>query len=202
MNYLAHSLLSPPIPGVLLGNVCGDFVKGSINPGVSDDLWSGIQLHRFIDGYTDNHPIFLQSRARLSATRRRFAGIIIDVAYDYFLSQHWDRFSTVKRFTHIDSVYTALVHHETLLPSQFIEVRDRIIRYDWLRGYHSLDGIAQTLESISRRFAKRTGRENPLTGSIEEIILYSTELEEDFLTFFPQLQNEVAQWITENVTKR
>ncbi len=202
MNYLAHSLLSPNNPLILLGNFSGDFVKGSINPGLDDTVWSGVHLHRTIDSYTDSHAIVIQSKKRISSERRRFAGIIIDVAYDYFLSKNWDTFCEVPRTQFIDNVYMTLEEQADKLPPTFLEVKERVIHYDWLNGYNHLSGIDQTIESIGRRFQKRTGRPNIITGSISEIREHVTELEEDFLEFFPQLQQRVSEWITMNVIQK
>ncbi len=202
MNYLAHALLSPPDNLVFLGNFCGDFVKGSQNPSLSEKVWLGVQLHRFIDSYTDSHPIVHQSKQRISKERRRFAGIIVDVAHDYFLSQNWGLYSQQERIPFIDSVYSHLETYTHELPPQFHEVKERIIQYDWLNGYHSLEGINQTLESIGRRFQKRTNRPNTITGSIAEIHQHIEDLEQDFLLFFPELQREASQWIEMNLIKK
>jgi len=202
MNYLAHALLSPAQDLIFLGNFCGDFVKGSQNPGLSPEVWHGVQLHRYIDSYTDTHPIVQRSKNRISDTRKRFAGIIIDVAYDYLVSKNWDSFCVTPRKKFIKDRYATLDRLSHKLPATFIEVKDRVLYYDWLSGYHSLSGIDQTLESISRRFQKRTARPNTITGSISEIKLHLHDLEDDFLLFFPQLQEAVTTWLKVNMIKQ
>ena len=50
-------------------------------------------LHRRIDSFADTHPAFRRSRGRVSAARRRVAGIMVDMFYDHFLARHWGQFS-------------------------------------------------------------------------------------------------------------
>src|SRR4051812_26307099 len=95
MNYLAHLLLSENSPEARIGNLMGDFVKSaSLDPNTySAPMRRGITLHQKIDAYTDTHPVFQISRTRISAPRRRYAGILIDIFYDHFLATHWSDFS-------------------------------------------------------------------------------------------------------------
>ena len=53
----------------------GDFVKGFLPAGLPPALASGVALHRAIDSFADRHPAFIASRSRISATRRRVAGV-------------------------------------------------------------------------------------------------------------------------------
>ena len=86
MNYLAHLFLSDGTPESLIGNLLGDFVKGSIENIYSLKIIEGIYLHRKIDSFTDSHPIFRSSKRLIGVDRRRFSGIMIDVFYDHFLA--------------------------------------------------------------------------------------------------------------------
>ena len=53
----------------------------------------GILLHRKIDTFTDAHPIFRQSKHRLVPTYNHYAGVLVDIYYDYFLAKHWKEYS-------------------------------------------------------------------------------------------------------------
>ena len=96
MNYLAHALLAGDHPADRIGGVIGDFVKGPLDPlpaGLGPGLAAGVMLHRRIDSFADTHPAFLRSRGRVSAARRRVAGVMVDMFYDHFLARHWAHFS-------------------------------------------------------------------------------------------------------------
>src|SRR5688572_5263038 len=93
MNFLAHAYLSPVNEKILLGNFIGDFIKGrqALNK-FDPEIIRGVELHRAIDEFTDDHPTVHQSKDRLRASYRHYAGVIVDVFYDHFLATHWSLF--------------------------------------------------------------------------------------------------------------
>ena len=91
MNYLAHVHLAEPSAAGRFGALLGDFVKGAPDPELPPSVRRGILMHRRIDAHTDAHPVHRTSRRRFAGPRRRFAGIIVDVAYDHFLASAWSR---------------------------------------------------------------------------------------------------------------
>ena len=74
MNYLGHLYLAEDNPESLIGNLLGDFVKGSISDAYSLEIRKGIALHRKVDLFTDSHTTVRASLNRISPARRRFAG--------------------------------------------------------------------------------------------------------------------------------
>ncbi len=95
MNYLAHFFLAENTPESLLGNLLGDFVKGSAVNLYPQEIIKGIYLHRKVDSYTDSHAIVRSSKSLVCSQRRRFAGVLIDVFYDHFLAKNWREYSEV-----------------------------------------------------------------------------------------------------------
>ena len=93
MNYLAHLHLGGQRPEELLGSLYGDFVKGRLQGQYSPAIESAIQLHRSIDVFTDAHPLVDQSLSRFTQTRRRYAGIVLDVFFDHCLARDWARYA-------------------------------------------------------------------------------------------------------------
>lgn len=89
MNYLAHLHLGGQRPEELLGSLYGDFVKGPLQGEFRPGIESGIQLHRSIDAFTDAHPLVGQALSRFTHTRRRYAGIVLDVFFDHCLARDW-----------------------------------------------------------------------------------------------------------------
>ena len=90
MNWLAHLHLSEPTSAFRLGNVLPDLVPARDLANLPEAFQRGIKCHHRIDAFTDAHPKFRQSVARLSPRFRRFGGIIVDVFYDHFLAVNWD----------------------------------------------------------------------------------------------------------------
>ena len=92
MNWLSHVLLSEQKIDFQLGNYLADPLKGKAWEGASEELKQGIEVHKRIDAYTDNHEIFSQSKNRIRE-KGLLRGVVVDLTYDYLLTKHWDRFS-------------------------------------------------------------------------------------------------------------
>jgi acyl carrier protein phosphodiesterase len=56
---------------------------------------------------------------------------------------------------------------------------------DWLLSYAEVDGIAAVLRGFSRH---RIQRDNPVADGIDDLLQHYAALEQDFLDFYPQLQ--------------
>ena len=183
MNYLAHAFFADPTPASLLGSLMGDFVKGPLHERYAADVRRAIALHRRIDAITDAHPVTLASRARMAASHRRFAGIIIDVAYDHFLARHWTDYARVPLAAFVAEVYAALQCQQAVMPERMQRVVPRMIAQDWLASYRELDSIDAAFKGIS----KRLSRPNTLASAIDEVTRNYGDLCADFRAFFPDL---------------
>jgi acyl carrier protein phosphodiesterase len=183
MNYLAHLYLAKDSPESLLGGILGDFVKGAIGDRYPLKIKRGIELHRTIDAYTDSHPTTRASRNLYSPSRRRFAGIIVDLCYDHFLYRHWTSYTDMALKPFISRVYHILTAHRTALPERLAAMVPVMVREDWLGSYQDLRGVEKALNRLSVRVTNGTR----LTGAMEEIKLHYHRLEENFLIFFPDL---------------
>ncbi|MGB3613688.1 MAG: ACP phosphodiesterase [Elainellaceae cyanobacterium] len=193
MNFLAHLFLSHPTPESWLGNVMGDFVKGPPKAELGEVLIRGVKRHRAIDTFTDAHPNVRQSKRLISPERRRFAGIILDVGYDYFLCRHWQLYSDIPLDRFISMVHSGL-EAQLLQPSAAVVpptcryVIERMIGDDWLMSYQTLAGVGITLDRLSHRLK----RQNTLCGSVEEIVAHEQALDAQFQQFFPELIGYVS----------
>ncbi|MBI5579007.1 MAG: DUF479 domain-containing protein [Deltaproteobacteria bacterium] len=183
MNFLAHAFLAGTDDDAILGSLLGDFVKGCPEGRFSAAVSEAIRLHRRIDSYSDAHRITRRSRNRITPSRRRFAGIIVDVGYDHFLSRHWRRFSSMELGPFVHRVYTVLSRHCPLLPERLSHILPRMISENWLGSYIRLEHVGDALDRIAGRLS-RGGRFLHAVTEIEDN--YET-LEADFLTFFPEL---------------
>ncbi len=183
MNYLGHLYLAEDNSASLVGNLLGDFVKGSISAALPDEIRYGIALHRKVDVFTDSHEIVRASMRRITPARRRFAGIMVDMFYDHFLAQNWQRFSDISLQGFSENVYRALLEHHALLPDRLKRMLPYIIEENWLVSYKEIASIDRALNRLSKRFR----RENTLLNSAEELAANYKQLEGDFYKFFPDL---------------
>ncbi|MCP5150215.1 MAG: DUF479 domain-containing protein [Ectothiorhodospiraceae bacterium] len=187
MNYLAHLLLAEPTPEGRVGAVAGDFLKGPVTAELAPAVAAGVLLHRAIDRFTDAHPAHRRSRTRLSAARRRFAGIVVDVCYDHFLGARWNDHATMPLEAFTREVYAELTANLALLPPSATAVVRRMAERDWLGSYRELAFAARALDGIAARRPRLAG----LAGAGEEIAREYDGLAEDFEAFFPELRAAV-----------
>ena len=191
MNYLAHMLLSRPDAESLVGNLMGDFRKYLNGNKLPHNTLAGIQNHMDVDKLTDNHPLVCELKRKFSPDRRRFAGIILDVAFDYYLIKHWQQFSNSELEEFISSSHSSLESQWHIMPERMQYVMTYMIRDKWLLSYSDMNGIGYALD----RMSKRIRFENKLSGAVEEVKENYDVIERGFLNFFPELlyQTELNQ---------
>ncbi|MGZ0784925.1 ACP phosphodiesterase [Pseudomonas sp. TKO26] len=190
MNYLAHLHLGGQRPGQLLGSLYGDFVKGRLQGQFAPEVEAAIQLHRRIDTYTDSHPLVSAALSRFSLTRRRYAGIVIDVFFDHCLARDWAEYADrpLQQFT--ADVYRVLAA-EPQLPGRLAQIAPYMAADDWLGSYRDF----QVLEQVLRGIARRLSQPEELTAAMGELERLYRPLSEDFRDFYPQLQSFAVQHI-------
>lgn len=187
MNFLAHLYLSGPDDDDLVGNLLGDFIKGPLAD-TPPRYRDGIELHRRIDSFTDDHVTVATSRRRIEGERRRFAGVIVDMCYDHFLARDWDQHTDEPLEAFSARVYGLLRERRDHLPPRLARALPWMQRQDWLVSYREPAGIALALNGIGRRLK----RGNALSGAGDELLTHYEGLGEDFRAFFPELEAYVA----------
>ena len=151
MNFLAHLYLSGQQEEIIVGNFIGDYVKGRTLFYYSDEIKKGIMLHRYIDTFTDSHPITKQSRLRIQDEYHKYSGIIIDIFYDYFLASEWNNFHPVELDKFIENVYSILKKYYYDFPQGIKNWFPNFIRNNWLQSYSTIEGIERILHRMSSR---------------------------------------------------
>lgn len=183
MNYLAHLHLGGQRPGQLLGSLYGDFVKGRLQGQFAPEIEGAIQLHRSIDVFTDRHPLVDVALSRFSLTRRRYAGIVLDVFFDHCLARDWTLYADRPLALFISDVYLVL-SSERQLPERLAKIAPHMVANDWLGSYQEFEVLEQVLRGISRRLT----RPEELAAAMQELRRLYEPLSEDFRLFYPQLQ--------------
>ncbi|TBN49918.1 ACP phosphodiesterase [Pseudomonas sp. BGI-2] len=191
MNYLAHLHLGGQRPGQLLGSLYGDFVKGRLQGQFDPEIEAAIQLHRSIDVFTDRHPLVDTSLSRFSITRRRYAGIVLDVFFDHCLARDWTLYSNQPLELFTSDVYRVL-SAEPQLPERLARIAPHMVANDWLGSYQEFEVLEQVLRGISRRLT----RPEELAGAMQELRVLYEPLSDDFRLFYPQLQDFAQNYPT------
>ena len=153
MNYLAHAYLSFHHPGVLVGNLISDFIKGKKKFDYPPAIQNGIALHRAIDTFTDSHDATREAKEFFRPAYRLYAGAFVDVVYDHFLAIHPDEFTEDTLFDFSQEVYSMMDNSLPLLPERFARMYPHMKQQNWLFNYRTLQGTGWSLEGVVRRSA-------------------------------------------------
>lgn len=155
---------------------------------LSPAILKGIHNHRLVDRLTDRFEPVRELRPLFSSARRRFAGVVTDIAFDYFLIKHWDLELDGDFDEFVDRCYEGLESNISLMPPRMQFVVGKMLEHDWLHSYHSLDGIAQTIDHVS----KRIRFPNKMAGSVVEIEKNYDQIETTFHSLFSHLKQNIA----------
>jgi len=184
MNYLAHAYLSFNRPGILVGNMISDFVKGKKKYEYPEDIQQGIALHREIDRFTDTHSVTKEAKEIFRPAYRLYAGSLIDVMYDHFLALDENEFTaeSLKAFTL--NTYVMLDQFTDHFPEKFRMMYPYMKAHDWLYNYRYRQGIEKSLAGVVRR-AKYLEESNTAFFLFNE---HYDALKNLYQLFFPQLK--------------
>ncbi len=184
MNFLAHSYLSFNKPEILTGNMISDFVKGRKKFDYSKGVQQGIQLHRDIDTFTDNHAATKEAKQFLKPSVGLYAGAFIDVVYDHFLANDPSEFTCDYLQEHSSKTYETLKENYPVLPEKFQRMLPYMASQNWLYNYKNLWGIENSFGGVARRAAY-------LTSAVEVFELFKTHypsLQKCYNAFFPDVK--------------
>lgn len=191
MNFLAHLCLASTDSGLMLGGLIGDFVRGKwVLRSFPQPVREGIVLHRHIDRYTDHSAPVKQLRNQFPREFRRYAGIIIDLAFDHELALNWWRYmpQSLERF---DLETRDLIRDNAdLVPEKLATFMQYADRHGLFTAYREKDVILYSLAGIGTRLK----RSNPLHRVAEIWPALAPEFRTAFRQFFPQIQSEVTAW--------
>lgn len=190
MNYLAHLFLSCSDESLLIGNFLTDFLKKQETDALPEKYHVGVAFHRHIDTFTDQHPSVLSGVRLLQPYHSKYASVVVDIFYDYFLIQNWEKY-TQESFTGFrERVYQILLDHLKEMPAK---IQPRVIHMvdgDWLESYGNVPGVLYAVDRLS----KRASRPELLANAKESLENEKARLNTSFLDFFPDVMDATQQF--------
>ena len=191
MNFLAHFLLGKEKEEHVVGNFLGDFIKGRDYDVYQQEIQDGVIMHRMIDSYVDHHESFLKSKRMVFHRYRHYAGVVVDVYYDYFLAKNWEEFSDEPLNEFITDCYSTLSKYESIMPFSAQVALKHMQQGDWLTRYTNLEGLARTFLGLSKYIKRKTGIET----AVEDLLLHEEAFNTHFLEFFPDMIKERNEFV-------
>ncbi len=187
MNFLAHAYFADGDAERIVGQFCGDFVRGSDLSAYSIGIQRGIRMHRQIDAFTDRHSAVLGVRPLFVPPLRRLAGVVTDVVYDHCLAVAWPNYSDHGFDPYIEEVTEALLQHKQQVPERMQGFIDFMIKHKVLQANQSFAGVEVTLQRLSGR----SGVFAPLAHAAAVVEANMGAIQASFDEFFPELQAHV-----------
>lgn len=170
-----------------------DSVRGHRYLDYPDELRKGILLHRYIDTFTDAHPIYRKSKHRLHEKYGHYSGVIMDIVYDHFLAKNWNLYSEEPLEIYAEAFYKLLKENHSLLTEKTQKMIPYMIARNWLVSYATLEGLEMILFQMDYRTQHRANMQE----AIVEVKNFYHQLEEEFTLFFEELRNHCEEKLKE-----
>ena len=184
MNFLAHIYLSGNNDMMKIGNFMADGIRGTDYLNFPNEVKKGILLHRYIDTFTDAHPIYRKSKHRLHEKYGHYAGVIMDILYDHFLAKNWSNYSDEKLEDYVANFYKSLEDNYDILTEKIQNLMPYMTERNWLASYATIAGI----EIILFQMDYRTKHRANMQEAVVELQEFYLEFEEEFTLFFEELR--------------
>jgi len=195
MNYLSHFFLSTDATSdVHLGNFLGDIVRKSTADALPESIRKGIDLHRFIDQFTDNHKLVLDGKRLLYPQFGKYASVILDVYFDFLLIENWSTYQDQPVQEFMDGCYEFVDANMDYIPDIAKNRVQAMNSAKWMNGYISDGGR----KDLFGRLARRAKYDKNFGSAVEIYASEKTALSVIHQEFFPILQNSCASWLDNN----
>jgi acyl carrier protein phosphodiesterase len=187
LNHLAHTFLSCKDPELLAGNFMADFITKADLKTLDPSILKGIELHKKIDKFTDEHQMVRQAVRLLHPTQHKYAPVTLDILFDYYLTKNWEKYAGENIDTFTQRIYQMLEQKRDVYPLKLRELLPKMIDDDFLMSCKNEERLIKTFERIGRR-AKFTHSFH--TAHIDMQQHYDV-LDNHFNIFFPDIMFHV-----------
>lgn len=151
--------------------------------GLPAEIQRGIFIHREIDRLTDTHPVVKKSVRLFQPSQKKYSPVVVDIAYDYFLTKHWGNFHNAEIQEFADKTYSILDQYKGYYPGKLQSILPKMLQDNFLLSCANETRIRKTFERVS----KRATFENEIHRAFDDLQSSEGELEEHFHNFFPEL---------------
>lgn len=192
MNYLAHLFLSNKDPKLMMGNFLGDLITNKDFHQLEPELKKGVELHRLIDTYTDNHKIVSKTVEYLHPHHHKYAPVVVDIFYDYLLFINWKKYTDESVQDFADWSYEVINEYLEFVPQRRRKQVESMVSHNWLLGYGEFKHLHQTFLRVKKRARFPSNFELATQHLVDNLEI----LNSDFNEFFPDLIETTQEFIS------
>lgn len=171
----------------MVGNFIADSVRGKDIEKYSIHVRTGIEVHRFIDHFTDSHLLVLESRKLLYGSFGKYSQVVQDIFYDHFLASNWQHYHASTLPTFADKVYRTMERNADQMNDRASRTLHYMSLQNWLVSYASYEGIDRALKGMARRAQFPSNMDN----AIPALETHRDALTAHFKEFMPELESAV-----------
>lgn len=175
---------------LLMGNFLADMLDLHETEKLPGAYHQGVKLHRLIDSYTDVHPMVSQVNKLLHPNHHKYAPVVSDVIFDYFLALNWSRFEIRPLNSFCQMVYQIIGEHIHLLSGRKRNMVEHMVKDDFLMKYTNLEGM----QFVFNKMSARSRYVSNFPKAIEDIEDHYEEINRLFNLFYPDLVGEVDRF--------
>ena len=179
MNFLGHLYLSDDDHELMIHNLFGDFVRGKDLSRFPIAVQQGIRLHREIDDFMDRHKRVVETVHVLQPELPKIAGIAMDLYFDHILSKRWAEYHKKDYMEYLSDFYSKADTSESYFGLSFQLFIKKLVRYNWMSYYPSLDGLDKACKGVSARISFP----NALVNGKDVFLKHQTEIERTFTIY-------------------
>ena len=188
MNYLAHALLSPEDPLILMGNLWGDLLKPKDYDFLLPGIRSGVERHKKIDAFTDQHIAVDQMVKLLRPYQGKYTPVVADVLMDFMLSKYWYRYHDQSIETFCHTKYVTVKAHLEFIPERLHPRINRMLEHQWLESCKNRERMERTLLMLSRR----ASFENVIPQAMLPYDAHESDMDALFIQFFEEMRQHIS----------
>ncbi len=179
-----HLILAGDDPETIIGNYIADHIRGvqAVNE-LPNAVKRGVLLHRAIDTFSDMHHAVRHSVTLLRPSHKHYAPVAVDILYDHFLIKNWKIFVREDFSTVVNRFYQLLEDRMDTLPPKSQRISRKIIDSQWFDRYETFEGMQEVFSAVNRR----THFKSALADTVQYLVEFYHEFENDFLVFTPDI---------------
>ncbi len=174
----------------MLGNLVADFTRKVKYRDYHPEVQKGIELHHFIDDYTDSHILVESAKSLIRSEQGKFSGVVMDIYFDHLLAKDYSHWYQESLADFAQEAYALFRRRREELPEATLHMLHYMEKGNWLYNYRSHAGLSRSLEGMS----KRTRFSNKMHLAADYLREQEAELLPLFNTFYAELKAAVLDW--------